>query len=117
MTQGKVNDGGQWNSTFHFSQQLNWIHGAHEFKMGWDLRRLHTMETTGPGGNGVYEFSRAQTALPTALTSTGNAFASFLLGTPNDANAVATPVIGNHPRYGYQSGFFQDTWRVSPVSP
>lgn len=113
ITQGKVDNGGQWNSTFHFSQLLSYVHGTHEFKAGLDIRRLHTDGNDWAGTNGTYDFSRAQTALPTALTSTGNAFASFLLGAANDASATATPVVGNHPRYAYQSVFLQDTWRLT----
>ncbi|HWB96180.1 MAG TPA: hypothetical protein VG672_05745, partial [Bryobacteraceae bacterium] len=114
MNQGKVNAGGQWNWTTHVSQQFTWTHGRHEMKMGWDIRRLRTTSNDWAGTNGFYYFSRAQTALPTALTTTGNAFASFLLGNVDQATATAQPVNGAQIRYGYQAGFWQDTWRVTP---
>ncbi len=115
---GKVNNGSQFNVTYHFSQQLSWIRGKHEFKMGYDIRRLQT--TSAPssldlaGSNGQYTFARAQTALPTNLSGTGNAFASLLLGLPDNANRVALPVIIGNIRYGYHAGFFQDTWKLHP---
>ncbi len=115
---GKVNNGSQFNITYHFNQQLSWIRGKHEFRMGWDIRRLQT--TSAPssldlaGSNGQYTFARAQTALPTNLSGTGHAFASLLLGLPDNANRTATPVIIGNIRYGYHAGFFQDTWKVTP---
>jgi hypothetical protein len=39
---GKVANGSQINITYHATQQLSWIRRAHEFKMGWDFRRLQT---------------------------------------------------------------------------
>jgi hypothetical protein len=113
---GKVNNGSQINITYHLSQAFNWIRGKHEFKMGWDVRRLHT--TSNPidlaGTNGQYFFARAQTALPTNLTGTGHAFASLLLGLPDSANRVATPVLIGNIRYGYHAAYFQDTWKLTP---
>jgi len=92
---GKVNNGSQINITYHFNQALSIVHGKHDFKMGGDVRHLHT--TSSPidlaGTNGRYQFARAQTALPTNLTGTGHAFASMLLGLPDSADRVATPVI------------------------
>ncbi len=113
---GKVNNGTQFNVTYHLSQSLSWIRGKHEFKMGWDVRRLQT--TANPvdlaGTNGQYTFARAQTALPTNLAGTGHAFASLLLGLPDNANRVALPVIVGEARHGYHAGYFQDSWRLNP---
>ena len=113
---GKVGNGSQINITYHLSQGLTWVHNAHEFKMGWDFRRLQT--TSDPidiaGANGLYQFDRAQTALPTNLTQTGHAFASLLLGLPTSANRTATPVSTFNIRYGYHAVYFQDNWKVNP---
>ena len=113
---GKVGNGSQINITYHLSQGLSWIRGKHEFKMGWDFRRLHT--TSNPidlaGTNGRYNFERAQTALPTNLSGTGHSFASLLLGLPNAADRVATPVLIGNIRYGYHAVYFQDNWKITP---
>lgn len=115
---GKVNNGSQFNVTYHFNQQIVLIHGKHEFKMGWDIRRLQTTSASSSldlaGTNGQYFFSRSQTALPTNLAGTGHAFASLLLGLPDSANRVATPVIIGNIRYGYHAGYFHDNWKVTP---
>ena len=92
------------------------IRGKHEFKFGGDIRRLQTgqspvdLATT----NGRYQFARAQTALPTNLTGSGHAFASLLLGNPDQADRTATPVIPPAIRYGYHAGFFSDSWKITP---
>jgi len=114
MSQGKVDNGGQWNWTTHVNQQLSWIRGKHEMKMGWDVRRLRTIGNDWAGSNGSYFFNRAQTADPARLTSTGHSFASFLLGAVDQASATATPVTALQIRYGYHAGFFQDNWRITP---
>ncbi len=112
---GKVGNGSQINITYQFSESLSWIKGKHEFKMGWDIRRLQT--TSSPidlaGTNGQYTFLRAQTALPTNLAGTGHAFASYLLGAVDSANKVALPVLIGNIRYGYHAGFFQDSWKIT----
>ncbi len=113
MNQGKVNNGRQDNWTTHFNQQLTWTKGKHEYKMGWDIRRLRTTGNDRAGQNGFYTFSRVQTALPTALGTTGNAFASFLLGAPNNASQNDSNYTPGSIRYGYHAGFWQDTWRIT----
>jgi hypothetical protein len=112
---GKVNNGSQFNITYHFKQSLTWIRGRHEFKTGWEIRRLQT--TANPidlaGTNGQFYFNRSQTALPTNLAGTGHAFASLLLGAAEEANRIATPVLLGNIRYGYHAAFFQDNWKVN----
>jgi len=109
---GKVSDGNQLNWTTHVSQNISWLTGKHEFRMGWDIRRLRTMATDAAGTNGQFLFERAQTALPTATGTTGHSFASFLLGTPNSVSFATLPVPDVQIRYGYHAGYFQDNWKV-----
>ncbi len=113
MNQGKVNNGGQWNKTWQFAQNLTWMHNTHEFQMGWDFRRLETNANDWAGTNGVYEFSSIQTASK-AGAKDGYAFASFLLGDVDSANQNALPVFLPQIRYQYQAGYFQDTWKIRP---
>jgi hypothetical protein len=113
MNQGKVNNGRQDNWTTHLNQQLTWNRGKHEFKMGWDFRRLRTEGNDRAGQNGSFVFSRVQTALPTALGTTGNAFASFLLGAVNSGSQNDSNYTPGSIRYGYHAGFWQDTWKIT----
>src|SRR5581483_4825584 len=114
MDQGKVAQGGQWNWTTHFNAAVTWTRGKNEFKFGGDIRRLRTTGNDWAGTNGFYYFNRAQTANPSAITSTGHSFASFLLGTVDVGAATATPVNIGQIRYGYHGAFFQDTLRLTP---
>ncbi len=113
---GKVANGSQLNITYHFSQRLSWVSGRHEWKVGWEIRRLQT--TSNPldlaGSNGQYFFNRAQTASPTNLAGTGNAFASLLLGAADEANRVGLPVQIGNIRYGYHAFYLNDNWKVTP---
>jgi hypothetical protein len=114
MQQGKVNNGGQNNYTTQFDQGLTWIKGKHELKMGWDMRRMKTYAHDLAGTNGTYVFARNETANPAATGTTGNSFASFLLGQPDSASAAATPVQDANIRYQYYGFYFQDNWKVTP---
>lgn len=111
---GKVANGYQYNWTTQFSQILSYTRGRHEFKLGWDIRRMRTPAHDLAGSNGLYVFARAQTADPARLATTGNAFASLLLGAPNSASSTGLPVLDPEIRYGYHAFFFQDNWKVTP---
>ena len=114
MQQGKVNNGGQNNYTTQVDQGLTWIKGKHELKMGWDMRRMKTYAHDLAGTNGTYVFARNETANPAATGTTGNSFASFLLGMPDSASAAATPVQDANIRYQYYGFYFQDNWKLTP---
>ena len=114
MDQGKVNNSGQWNWTTTVGQSLMWIHSKHEFKMGWEIRRNRTVSMDWAGTNGTYAFAGYQTAATSGSSTTGNAFASFLLGDVNLAGQNSLPIFPVQTRYGYHAGYFQDTWRLRP---
>ncbi len=111
---GKVNAGGQNNTTYHVNSHLSIIRGKHEFKMGGDVRRLRTWASDSAGSNGDFRFDRIQTSNPAAGGSTGHSFASFLLGQVYSANLSTLPAPIREIRYGYHAGYFQDSWRVAP---
>ncbi len=114
MNQGKVANGGQFNWTTTVAQQVTWIHNKHEFKMGWDIRRMRTTGNDWATTNGVYGFNGIETAAASTSKTTGSAFASFLLGAADSGSQGALPVFLGRTRYGYHAGFFQDTWRIRP---
>ncbi len=64
MDQGKVGNGAQYNRQHWLSQGYTLIKGKHEFKFGWTWRRFETLGQDLAGTNGLYQFNRAQTALP-----------------------------------------------------
>lgn len=110
---GKVANGGQDNDTLMITQGYTWLKGKHEFKFGWDWRKLSTFGFDFAGANGRYVFSRAQTAIPNSTSGSGHEFASLLLGGPDSADNTVLPVLLNEIRYRYTSGYFQDNWRAT----
>jgi hypothetical protein len=111
--------GTQFNNTFHARDDISWIRGRHEFKFGVDLRWLNTTgEKLDTGGvddaqvQGEFRFTNFQTALRSAPSTTGDAFASFLLGVPNYANRVFNASF-DKAYFGYYAGYAQDTWKVT----
>jgi hypothetical protein len=110
---GKVANGGQDNDTLMITQGWTWLKGKHEIKFGWDWRKLTTFGFDLAGSNGLYQFSRAQTAIPNSTTGSGNEFASLLLGAVNQATSTVLPVLLDQIQYNYSSGFIQDNFRIT----
>jgi hypothetical protein len=67
-----------------------WIKGKHTFNIGWEVRRTYQDDNECQRCAGNFNFSNAETADPNNLGTTGNAFASFLLGTVDSANRYGT---------------------------
>jgi hypothetical protein len=110
---GKVDNGGQWNYTYHMGGYLSWMRGKHEIKLGWEVRRLQTNGQDAAGTSGNFTFANGTTADLSNLTKSGNAFASLLLGQPQAISQAALPITNPSIRYGYHAGYLQDNWRVS----
>ena len=110
---GKVANGGQDNDTLMITQGYTLIKGKHEFKFGWDHRRLSTFGFDFAGSNGQYFFNRAQTAVPNSTSGSGHEFASLLLGAVDEAANTVLPILLDPINYRYTSGYFQDNFRVN----
>ncbi|MBL8222437.1 MAG: TonB-dependent receptor, partial [Bryobacterales bacterium] len=111
---GKVANGAQFNRQYWVSQGYTWLKGKHEYRFGWTWRRFETRGEDLAGTNGRYVFNRNQTALPTAITTTGHEFASMLLGGADVASNVVPPVLFDTTIYYDYAGYFQDNWRIHP---
>ncbi|MGH9658278.1 MAG: TonB-dependent receptor domain-containing protein, partial [Bryobacteraceae bacterium] len=109
-----VANGAQFNTQYWISQGYTSVKGKHEYKAGGTWRRFETLGKDLAGTNGRYVFNRAQTALPTALTSSGHEFASMLLGAADVASNIVPPVLFDTTIYYDTSVYFQDNWRVTP---
>src|SRR5262249_34845234 len=68
------------------------VAGKHAFKAGVEYRRGKNNESNDISSSGNLVFNRLITDLP-GNSSTGNAYASFLLGTANSASISKTDVI------------------------
>ncbi len=101
----------------------NWttIFGNHTVRFGTDIRklRLDKFQVTGGNATGLYAFTTgttgvaAATGRPASSTSNANAFASFLLGVPQNVRRTTVAQLGGYitPQYFF---FAQDRWQVNP---
>jgi TonB dependent receptor len=71
------------SNSYILSDALSWTHGRHSFKFGGEIRDVNTYKKLQNWAS--LTFSRNETALPTALSTTGLEFASFLLGQVDQA--------------------------------
>src|SRR6266849_4664341 len=89
-----------------------WINGKHTFNIGWEMRRTYQDDNDCQKCAGSFNFSNAQTADPNNIGSTGNAFASFLLGTVDSANRYGTNELRLRNRDF--SPYIQDDIKIRP---
>lgn len=102
------------NNIYSAQASLSHTVGSHFFKVGSDFRSYRLNRISLGNGNGRFDFSRGFTQRDpqSGDATSGNAFASFLLGYPSgggvDVNATSAR------QYLYYATFVQDDWRVSP---
>jgi hypothetical protein len=118
----RVNVGGYYNlfsggglgatsSIYLFRNRFTWNLGKHLLQFGLDIERdtMYSYDTSFSSGTSTFNGSR--TGLAT-VSNSGDAFADFLLGLPNDFNQA-----GRGPQDFYETKwqpFIQDDWRISP---
>jgi hypothetical protein len=73
-----------------FDNNFLWILGKHTLNIGWEYRRTYQDDNECQQCAGNFYFSNFQTANPNDLSNTGNAFASYLLGTVDHANRTGS---------------------------
>lgn len=114
-----------WDPERNYDANMSWVKRNHSLRFGFDsdIQRSKEMQWQLPSGNfissaGGFHFAQGTTQLKTATgTSAGsdyNAFASFLLGLPQESGKIY-----QWPDYYYTSNkylglFARDQWQVSP---
>jgi hypothetical protein len=97
-------------NTYEITNGTTWIHNAHTFKFGVDLRRIRsTLTNPDTSGRGIFTFGRDMTS----QNGTGGAeFGSFLLGYPSQ---IQRGLVNTRPDVRMLQGgvYFQDDWRVN----
>ncbi len=100
------------NNVYSFTPSFTWIIGKHTVKIGGEARRLDFKSLQDSSPSGTFNFDALATSSnPTLNTSSGNSFASFLLGTGSSGN-IAIPQITNN-RMWYQGYYVSDTWQAT----
>ena len=102
---------GPISNTFLYADTVSWTKGKHNFKFGEDLRRLQHQSIL-PSGPASLNFSTLETGSPGATNTTGNEFASFLLGQVDGASEYINNVTEGN-RFWYSGAYAQDDWKVT----
>ena len=101
-----------WNNNFQVGERVTWSTGGHSIKFGGDARKFNWDMLGFFQNRGYYQFTNPITSRTSLLDGTGNAFASFLLGTPalSQRQAGTPSMVMRQMTYAM---FLQDDWRVT----
>jgi hypothetical protein len=106
------------DQTYTISDQIVWTHGKNNWRFGGDYRRILQGFRSAENSQGAFTFTGFattgyETGTSTAIPDTGNAFADFLLGFPQQTTLQASTAD-----YAFRAnsfdGYVQDDWRVRP---
>jgi len=97
--------------TIQVNDNLSWVHGRHTLKFGFDFQQVTLYADSTLNARPVYNFSGVYTQDPQQRSTTGAAFADFLLG-QTSAATVSTRSLSESRQHIYQ-GYVQDDWKVS----
>ena len=104
---------GPYDNTYgshRFKDTFSWLRGSHALKFGTLLSWEFKNENAAGGTNGLFTFPGSSSA---AFTSTGDAFADFLLGRATQYTETNIDIT-SHLRYQMYEVFAQDDWTVTP---
>jgi Carboxypeptidase regulatory-like domain/TonB-dependent Receptor Plug Domain len=96
------NDFKDEQNNFQFFDTLSWVRGTHSLKFGAEYRK-NFMMSSGVPFQGRFSFNAQYT---------GNAFADFLLGAPNQVIVANGPAVIDMRASNYNF-FVQDDWKVN----
>jgi len=95
---------GQVNNTYEASDNLSKVHGNHTLKFGAQYTRFRVKQLPDLVANGTFSF------FGSGAQSTGNGFADFLLGVPDNYSQQSSPAFYE---LSVTAGIFaQDSWRI-----
>jgi hypothetical protein len=93
----------QFDTTFQMSNVMAYLHGSHNVRAGFDLRRLATGRRAANDPRGRFDFTG---------DITGYAVADFMLGLPRTVITPTDQLLGHVG--GWRNGFFvNDVWQAS----
>lgn len=108
----------QTENVWTMNDNLLWVHGKHAIAFGFQLQRQQDDNMNPDGGTrATFSFSNNETAgfspTGTLMATTGNAFASYLLGAVDSSSITDNYVTELGSRFHNYSVFIQDDWKVS----
>ena len=96
---------------FQLNDNFSYFRGRHTMKFGGEYWRLSTFAGTANAARGSFNFTGQFTAR-TPGQGLGNAVADLLLGLTSSAS-ITTRQLGTF-LVNYYSGYFNDSWKISP---
>ncbi len=92
------------------ADSVSWIKGRHSLRMGFEWRHSQFSRIANANTSPNYTFQNLQTAVSANSTLTGDPFASFLLGLPQEESLT---VSSHNPRWiaNYYVGYVQDDFK------
>ena len=108
----------EWENDYVVQDSLQWVHGNHVISFGGAYTWLQD-NTANPaqGTSASFTFSNTETAgyspTGTLLTTSGNAYASYLLGAVSSASINNKAIVEQGSRYKNFGIFVMDDWKAS----
>jgi hypothetical protein len=92
------------------ADSVSWIRGRHSLRMGFEWRHSQYSRINNANTSPNFNFSNLQTAVIANSVPTGDPFASFLLGLPNEEDLR---ISSHNPRWNqnYYAGYVQDDFK------
>src|SRR5713226_3292237 len=92
------------------SDSVSWIRGRHSLRMGFEWRHSQFSRIPNPNTSPNFDFENLQTAYKPNDNQTGDPFAGFLLGLPNEESLT---ISSHNPRWlqNYYVGYVQDDFK------
>ena len=109
----------EYLNNYTLQDNLNWSRGRHTLTFGFQTQRMDADERERTYGSlATFGFSNVQTAgfnaAGTLQTTTGNAYASFLLGELNATTVVQDSQVATSGRFYTYAGWAQDDFKLRP---
>src|SRR5262245_50991173 len=109
----------EYLNNYTLQDNLTWTRGKHAMTFGLQAQRMDANERERTYGSlATFGFSNAQTAgfnsAGTLVTTTGNAYASFLLGDLNATTVVEDSQVATSGRFYAYAFWAQDNFKVTP---
>jgi hypothetical protein len=109
----------EYLNNYTLQNNLQWTRGRHALTFGFQAQRMDANERERTYGSlATFGFSNNQTAgfnaAGTLLTTTGHAYASFLLGDLNTSTVIEDSQVATSGRFSNYAFWVQDDIRVTP---
>ncbi|HXS94993.1 MAG TPA: TonB-dependent receptor [Candidatus Limnocylindrales bacterium] len=108
----------QTENVWTMVDNMMWVHGKHAIGFGFQLQRMQDNNMNpDTGTRATFSFSNNETAgfspTGTLVSTSGNAYAGYLLGALSSASITDNYVTELGSRFHGYSGFIQDDWKIS----